>query len=99
MGTLAQVAPWYQLSVVELWQRAGYLRSAGMDTFIGLLTQAGPLAFVEYGLSQLPLPEPVRAVIGQLIQNALAPTAASQEASCRVQLVCLCCGSVRGGAR
>ena len=65
---LAKLAPFYGLSVVEAWQRGGWLRQADGEEIARLLGQMSPIALIKTGLELGPWSE----VTKDLVKRALA---------------------------
>jgi transcriptional regulator with XRE-family HTH domain len=69
--TLARVAHYYGVPVLELWTRAGYLAAADADSLRALLGEIAPLTLLAYALDALPLDPIARNLIAQLVRAAL----------------------------
>ena len=65
---LARVAPFYGLSVVEAWERGGWLRQADGEEIARLLGEMSPIALIKTGLDMGPWSE----VTKDIVKRALA---------------------------
>jgi transcriptional regulator with XRE-family HTH domain len=72
LETLARVAPYYAISVLDLWQRAGYLTTADVAGFVALLAEVSPLALINIGLERSGLDRVACDLIEHMIRGALA---------------------------
>lgn len=72
METLIRIASHYGVSVLDLWDRAGYMSRPDAVAFVELLNQIEPLTLVHLGLQRLGLPVAVREFVERAIQDALA---------------------------